>query len=374
MQRPTVAVPLQFCWQSTPGGTGRAAIELTKALAELDLAEVVGIGPRRGEPTTGFEPGVPVTGVPRAPWPRLSAPLLNSAWQRLGWPSIEAAMSHAGHPADLVHLMAPIVPSRGVAPLVATLHDVFPLRFPEAFSKRGVSVMSRGLALLAERAQLVACSSAATAADAADVGFDPDRLRVIPLGVDAPPLADGAVEAVRRRYQLERPYVISVGTLEPRKNLESLLPLGPELQRRGIDLVLVGPSGWADVGASVQRATSVRWLGFVPTSDRDALLAGAELSAQPSLAEGFGLPVLEAMARGTAVVTSASTSTAEVAGDTGVLVDPKGGDEVREAVLDLLDDPDRAAQLGAAGRRRAAEFTWERCARATADMYAEALS
>lgn len=373
MQRPTVAVPLQFCWQSTPGGTGRAAIELTGALAQHDLARIVGVVPRRGDPTEGFEPTVATMAVPRAPWPPLPAPLLNSAWQRLGRPSIEAAMAHAGHPADLVHLMAPIVPRRGRAPLVATLHDVFPLRFPEAFSRRGVSVMGRGLALLSERARLVACSSEATAADAADAGFDPSRLRVIPLGVDAPPLPDGAVDAVRRRYDLHRPYVISIGTLEPRKNVESLLPMGPELARRGVDLVLVGPSGWADVHSSVQRASSVRWLGFVPAADRDALLAGAEVAAQPSIAEGFGLPVLEAMARGTAVVTSATTSTAEVAGDTGVLVDPTRGDEVREAVLSLLDDPDRAASLGEAGRRRAAGFTWERCARATAAMHREAL-
>ena len=117
----------------------------------------------------------------------------------------------------------------------------------------------------------------------------------------------------------------------------------------------------------------MRWLGFVPRADRDALLAGAAVAAQPSLDEGFGLPVLEAMAQGTPVVTSASTATAEVAGDTGVLVDPRRSDEVREAVLALLDDPDRAATLGEAGRRRSAEFTWQRCARSTAAMYAELL-
>ena len=127
------------------------------------------------------------------------------------------------------------------------------------------------------------------------------------------------------------------------------------------------------VDDTVARAPSVKWLGFVPTADRDGLLAGAELAAQPSLDEGFGLPVLEAMAQGTPVVTSATTSTAEVAGDTGVLVDPRRGDEVSEAVLALLDDPDRAATLGQAGRRRSAGFTWQRCARSTAAMYAEVL-
>ena len=320
-----MAVPLQFCWQPTPGGTGRAALELTAALAEHGLADVVGVAPRRNRPTPGFEPTVPLVRVPHQRWlPALPVPLLHSGWQASGRPSIEAALAASAHgPADLVHLMAPITPRRGTAPLVATLHDVFPLRFPEAFSRRGVSMMTRGLRLLAERAEAVACSSEATASDAVDAGFDADRLRVVPLGVHVPPLAGGAVEEVRSSYELKRPYVISVGTLEPRKNVEALLPLGPELDRRGVDLVLVGPTGWADVHAEVARAPSVRWLGFVPTADRDALLAGAEVAAQPSLAEGFGLPVLEAMARGTAVVTSAGTSTAEVAGDTAVLVDPR---------------------------------------------------
>ena len=370
-----MAVPLQFCWQSTPGGTGRAAIELTAALRNEGLADVVGVVPRIGTPTEGYEPSVPTATAPAPPWPALPAPLLNSAWQRLGWPSIEGAVVAAGRGhVDLVHLMAPIVPRRGSAPLVATLHDLFPLRFPESFSRRGVAVMTRGLALLADRAQLVACSSEATAADAVDAGFDAARLRVIPLGVNASPQDAAAVAAVRRRYSLERPYVICVGTLEPRKNLAALLPLGTELDRRGVDLVFVGPSGWADVHATVTWAPSVRWLGFVPSADRDALLAGADVAAQPSLDEGFGLPVLEAMAQGTPVVTSAATSTAEVAGDTGVLVDPRRGDEVREAVLALLDDPDRAAALGHAGRRRSAEFTWQRCARATAAMYGELLT
>ena len=335
---------------------------------------MIGVVPRRGSPTEGFEPDVPTVAVPPPPWPALPAPLLNSSWQRLGWPSIEGAVAGTGEGrCDVVHLMAPIVPRSGSAPLVATLHDLFPLRFPEAFSRRGVAVMTRGLKLLAERAQLIACSSEATATDAVDAGFDASRLRVIPLGVTPSAQDDDAIAAVRRRYCLERRYVISVGTLEPRKNLAALLPLGPELDRRGVDLVLVGPSGWAGVDATVARAPSVRWLGFVPTADRDALLAGAEVAAQPSLDEGFGLPVLEAMAQGTPVVTSASTSTAEVAGDTGVLVDPRRGDDVREAVLALLDDPDRAAGLGEAGRRRSAEFTWQRCARSTAAMYAELL-
>jgi hypothetical protein len=131
VQRPTVAVPLQFCWQSTPGGTGRAAIELTAALRNEGLADVVGVVPRIGTPTEGYEPSVPTAAAPALPWPALPAPLLNSAWQRLGWPSIEGAVAAAGRGhVDLVHLMAPIVPRRGSAPLVATLHDLFPLRFP----------------------------------------------------------------------------------------------------------------------------------------------------------------------------------------------------------------------------------------------------
>jgi glycosyltransferase involved in cell wall biosynthesis len=116
----------------------------------------------------------------------------------------------------------------------------------------------------------------------------------------------------------------------------------------------------------------VRALGFVGHDDLDALFAGASVFCYPSVREGFGLPVLEAMAQGTPVVTSATTSTAEVAGDTGVLVDPVDVDAIASAIRGLLDDPAEARRLGDAGRERAKSFTWERTAECVAEVYREA--
>ena len=136
-----------------------------------------------------------------------------------------------------------------------------------------------------------------------------------------------------------------------------------------VDLVLAGPSGWNEsIDAQLAAlGARVRPLGFVGHADLDALFAGATVFCYPSVREGFGLPVLEAMAQGTPVVTSAGTSTAEVAGDAAVLVDPLDVDAIAGAIDELLDDPAEAARLGAAGRERAKSFTWERTAELVCD-------
>jgi glycosyltransferase involved in cell wall biosynthesis len=138
----------------------------------------------------------------------------------------------------------------------------------------------------------------------------------------------------------------------------------------------VGPEGWhEDAGALLARAGGrARALGFLPRADVDALLAGAAVVAYPSLREGFGLPVLEAMAQGAPVVTSAGTATEEVAGGAAVLVDPTDVGAIAEAIDSVLGDQQLAARLGSAGRARAAELTWERAAASTVDAYREAMT
>jgi glycosyltransferase involved in cell wall biosynthesis len=148
---------------------------------------------------------------------------------------------------------------------------------------------------------------------------------------------------------------------------------------RGVDLALVGPDGWnEDLEAKLTRleGTDVRVhrLGFVPPADLSALYSGCAVFCYPGVREGFGLPVLEAMAQGAAVVTSAGTATEEVAGDAGVLVDPRDHHAVGEALVSVLDDPALAATLRAKARARAATFTWARTAEATAAAYREAAS
>jgi glycosyltransferase involved in cell wall biosynthesis len=183
------------------------------------------------------------------------------------------------------------------------------------------------------------------------------------------------VAAVRARRGLPERYVLSVGTIEPRKNLATAIAAFHAAAPRGVALALVGPRGWklaeaigADLAAGAVRPGIVV-TGAVEDDELPALYAGASAFLFPSLYEGFGFPVLEAMACGTPVLSSDASSLAEVLGDAGVLLPPRDVAAWAEALRALLADPTRGRELGERGRRRAAEFTWERTARATRAVY-----
>ena len=262
------------------------------------------------------------------------------------------------------------------APIVLTVHDLAFVHFPEHYSRAGRRFFDRNLELGRLEADVVLCSSLATLADCRDAGFEASRLRHVPLGVDAEVADAAAVERVRATYALERPYVLWTGTLEPRKNLPGLLEAYGRLEA-DVDLVLVGPRGWKeDVERHIAtlpepRRERVRRLGFVPRTDLGPLYAGASAFCFPSLLEGFGFPVLEAMVQGTPVVTSAGTSTAELAGDAGLLVDPRDPAGIAAALERVLTDETLAEQLRRAGPARAAEYTWARSAQLVKDAYFE---
>jgi glycosyltransferase involved in cell wall biosynthesis len=243
---------------------------------------------------------------------------------------------------------------------------------PGAFTRHGRRFLRRGTALARRHARVVVVPSEATATECRAAGFDGDRLRVVPWGHDPGAVTESDIEQARARHGLPDRYVLFVGTLEPRKNLPRLaaawrrLDLGAD-----VPLVLVGPEGWGEVGVTGPGVVPV---GFVTGAERDALYAGASVVAYPSLREGFGLPVLEAMAQGAAVVTSIGTATEEVAGDAAILVDPLDEAAIAAGLERLLGDPAAAAGLGVLARRRAATFTWERCADGYLHAYAEAVA
>jgi glycosyltransferase involved in cell wall biosynthesis len=293
--------------------------------------------------------------------------VLYECWHRLRRPRVERITGRL----DVVHATSIAMPPRA-APIVLTIHDLAFLREPGHFTARGLTFFRRGLRLALRDADLVLCSSRATQRDCEAAGFERARLRLVPLGVDVCPASTADVERVRRRYGLARPYVLWTGTVEPRKNLRGLLRAVSRLDA-DVDLVLAGPRGWNEDVDSLIAGTrrEVRVLGFVPAADLAPLYAGARLFCWPSLVEGFGFPVLEAMAQGTPVVTSRGTSTEELADGAGVLVDPREPDDICAGMQRVLGDERLAARLSDAGRCRAREYSWDRCARLVADAYRE---
>ena len=349
-----VAVTLEQCWHRVPGGSARATLDTVAAVAGHGDVEQIGVSAWHRDPAPeSWRPTIPVRPLPL---PRVA---LYDAWQLLRWPRVERATG----PVDVVHATAHVA-SASRAPWVATVHDLHFLHEPDHFTRRGVRVFTRFLDLVRSEAAMVVCPSQATAADCRDAGIDADRLRVVPWASSSVPATAAAVERVRRVHALQRPYVLFAGTVEPRKNLGRLLAAFERLGPVDAELVLVGPEGWGGLDTG-----GARRLGFLPRAELDALYAGAAAVCYPSLREGFGLPVLEAMAQGAAVVTSSTTSTAEVAGDAALLVDPLDVDAIAGALQRVLADPNLARRLGDAARLRAAEFTWARTAEGTVDAY-----
>jgi len=359
-----VALTFEQCWHRVPGGTAVAAIEVARALGRIPGVSPVGVSARHLRPAPpAFTPPVTCRQLP------FERHVLYELWHQLGRARVERAVG----PVDVIHATGVAVPPR-TAPVVYTVHDLAFLRNRSGFTRVGMRFFLAALAAAMDRADVVLCSSRATAEDCERAGFDPLRLRVVPLGVDAAPASVEEIAAARRRHGLDRPYVLWTGTVEPRKNLPTLVEAFRRLGRRDHDLVLVGPEGWntdlAQIIEPVNESTHV--VGFVPAAERNALMAGAAAFCFPSLSEGFGLPVLEAMAQSAPVVTSAGTATEEVAGEAALVVDPTRPDALAEALDAVLSDSALAARLRAAGPARAAQFTWARTAQATVAAYREA--
>ena len=259
--------------------------------------------------------------------------------------------------------------------LTTTVHDLTSRLMPElhpAANRRA----DRNHAELLRRADRIIAVSECTRCDAIRVlGLAPEKIVVIHSGVADPFFAVSAADlaAVRARYNLTRPFVLSVGTIEPRKNIDGLLDAFealPAALREEFDLVIAGPLGWAS-GATAERVKRVRYLGYVAEPDLAPLTAAATVFAYPSLYEGFGFPVAQAMAAGVPVITSNISSLPEIAGDAALLVDPRSLAELRDGLARLLLSPDLRAELASRGGARAAAFRWDICAEKSIQFFRE---
>ena len=255
-----------------------------------------------------------------------------------------------------------------------TVHDLAFLHEPSHFTRHGRRFFKRGLALARRNADVVLVPSQSSLDDCVDAGFDRARLRLVPHGVSVPAVSAADVAAFVGAYQLPERYVLWCGTLEPRKNVPTLLEAFAKVRQTdpALGLVLVGPTGWGDVPVRAQLAKGVRLLGFLPTDHLHAAYAGARAFCYPSLREGFGLPVLEAMAHGVPVVTSSGTAMAEFVGDGGLLVEPRDADAMAAALETVLGE--RHDEFATAALKQSTKYSWDDAAALTVDAYRAAMS
>ena len=299
-------------------------------------------------------------------------------WSGLG---ALAVSNHTGLPlldwlargADVFHasVLVRYPPKR--VPLTVTVHDLTGFLMPELHT-RGNLTAEKSFAELARRADGLIAVSEYTRQDAIrTLGLAPDKICTIHSGVaDSffdPPAA--LVDEVRTRYGLQRPFLLFVGTIEPRKNVDMLLDAYESLPvsvREHYQLVVAGSIGWGLKGIR-ERLRYVRYLGYVPERDLAPLTAAADVFVYPSLYEGFGFPIAQAMAAGVPVITSNVSSLPEVAGNAAILVDPRSQSELRAAMLRLLGSAELRRALGLAGREQARGYRWQICAAKSLDFF-----
>ncbi len=358
------------------GGIGRYVRELVAALARVDAETDYRLfvsGARRRDlsppPGSNFQ----WTPTPISPlW-------LARLWHRARVPlPVEAFTGRIDlyHATDFV--LPPTLPDTRT---LLTVHDLSFARVPESASPSLRAYLDRVVPRSVARADHVLADSQATKDDLiALFGVSPDKITVLLSGVDSRfrRVDDPATQArVREKYAIGgRPYIFAVGTVQPRKNYSRLIEAVAGLRDKGhdVDLVIAGGKGWLEdpIYAAIRdhgMSDHVHMIGFADDADLPALYSAARCLAFPSLYEGFGLPILEAMACGTPVVTSNVSSLPEVAGDAALLIDPYDLDALTDALERLVNDEELRSQLGLRGTRHVHFFRWERAAMKLKNIY-----
>jgi glycosyltransferase involved in cell wall biosynthesis len=335
-----------------PAGRGRYVRELLRALAGLDGGRYILFARARWE-----DPSLDH----RFRWHEIGLP--DPLWHVL------AAARASRHTDVFLSTNSYLTAWFTLVPTAPVIFDLVPFVEGAQAQSRSARIERATIRPALRRAAALPCISESARSDLiAHFPSAAPKAVAIPLAADAS-FAAATAGDVAARHGLDRPYVLAVGTLEPRKNLERLVAAWqqlPDAVRTGHQLALVGPRGWDDEPILQAAAESgAKLLGRVDDVDLASLYAGCAAFAYPSLYEGFGLPVLEAMGAGAPVITSNVSSLPEVAGDAALLIDPRDTGQIAAALERVLTDKALAADLRARGRERFGRFSWERTARET---------
>ena len=358
-------------------GLGRYAASLAEALVEQGVPLTAFVNDVKGshlQPPLSELP-THTARLPRRRW------RLRAAASYFGGPSMDRAFRGVG----LFHATEHLLPKLTEARSVFTLHDTAFLNFPQYHLPRNRIFLRTMMPRFLERADRIIAVSENTRRDALRFyPLDPETIDVIPEGVDArfrPILDRTSISSVRHRYRLPERFILSLGTIEPRKNLPTLLEAYAALRSRHPDvhLVIAGGNGWLyerffDRLRTLGLEGEVVLTGYVPDEDVPALLNAAEVFAFPSEFEGFGLPPLEAMACGVPVVCSNAASLPEVVGDAGLQLPPREVHAWVAALDGVLSDSRLRSELRARGLARAGRFTWDLAAKRTLEVYHSAMA
>lgn len=257
---------------------------------------------------------------------------------------------------------------------VTTVHDMIPFLFPNSVHPKIVSTFKRKLARVKKEVDLILADSETTKDDIVKfLQIDEKKIRVIYLapGEQFHPQDEEKIKEVLEKFKIKKPYILSVATQEPRKNIQKLLDVFAKIvaSRPQLRLVLTGKYGW---GPGLSSTENVIWTGYVSDDDLVSLYSGCRVFVYPSLYEGFGLPILEAMACGAPVVTSNNSSMAEIAKDTAILIDPRSEGQIKKAIEMILDlNLENYQKMVRASMDRARKFSWTKTARETFKVYQE---
>lgn len=364
------------------GGIGRYTRELVRALVATDTPNNYTLFSAQ----TSQSSPVPFA-LTANPSVRYRRALLDERWLYRLWYRLRVPLpvqTFSG-PIDLFHSPDFVLPPvSGQVPTLLTVHDLSFVHYPDTFPPSLVSYLNRVVPWSISRASHVLADSISTKRDlTAQWHVSPDKITVLYSGVsdDYRPISDRSMlQQVKTKYGLdESPYLLAVGTLQPRKNYEMLIrAFAPVAAAYPHNLAIAGGKGWMEDTMMAEAARlgigdRVRFLGFVADQDLPALYSAATLFVFPSIYEGFGLPVLEAMTCGTPVVVSDSSSLPEVVGEAGLLLPATDQDAWTESMKSLLADPAAQAALAQKGLKQASAFSWQHAANQLLGIYATLL-